>query len=199
MTSLFLGGHPALDFLNSAYAPNGDLIETLPDGPSFVRWLAAAGLLDQADAAQVMARQDAAALDRVAAVARALREQMLSWVADWRNGTAIDPEPFLNELLAQGFFVWRVNDVSAVVPQPLLDKPDVLLAIVARQIALFFADEDAALTRPCAGPGCTLVFIDRSKAHRRRFCSAAVCGNRAKVAAFRDRQLTRQPRSAGHR
>jgi predicted RNA-binding Zn ribbon-like protein len=39
-----------------------------------------------------------------------------------------------------------------------------------------------------AGAGCTLWFVDRTKAHRRIFCSATTCGNRAKVAAFRQRQ-----------
>jgi predicted RNA-binding Zn ribbon-like protein len=31
-------------------------------------------------------------------------------------------------------------------------------------------------------------FLDQTKAYKRRFCSAAVCVNRAKVAAFRERQ-----------
>jgi predicted RNA-binding Zn ribbon-like protein len=40
----------------------------------------------------------------------------------------------------------------------------------------------------CEGAECTLWFVDRTKAHRRRFCSATACGNRDKVAAFRARQ-----------
>jgi predicted RNA-binding Zn ribbon-like protein len=52
------------------------------------------------------------------------------------------------------------------------------------------ARENASLVKQCAGPGCTLWFLDRTKAHARRFCSAAACGNRAKVAAFRERQRT---------
>jgi hypothetical protein len=30
--SLFVAGHPAIDFLNSAYAPGGELVETIGDG-----------------------------------------------------------------------------------------------------------------------------------------------------------------------
>jgi predicted RNA-binding Zn ribbon-like protein len=48
--------------------------------------------------------------------------------------------------------------------------------------------EDASLLKSCSGSGCTLWFLDRTKAHRRLFCSATACGNRAKVAAFRQRQ-----------
>ena len=45
-----------------------------------------------------------------------------------------------------------------------------------------------ALIKRCAGTDCSLWFVDRTKAHGRMFCSAAACGNRAKVAAFRQRQ-----------
>jgi predicted RNA-binding Zn ribbon-like protein len=48
--------------------------------------------------------------------------------------------------------------------------------------------ERPALVKRRTGPGCTLWFVDRTKSHGRVFCSATACGNRAKVAAFRDRQ-----------
>jgi predicted RNA-binding Zn ribbon-like protein len=38
------------------------------------------------------------------------------------------------------------------------------------------------LVRKCEGTTCTLWFLDVSKAHARRWCSMAVCGNRAKAA-----------------
>jgi predicted RNA-binding Zn ribbon-like protein len=39
----------------------------------------------------------------------------------------------------------------------------------------------------CEGPVCTLLFLDRTRARARRWCSMAVCGNRAKQAAHRTR------------
>jgi predicted RNA-binding Zn ribbon-like protein len=61
------------------------------------------------------------------------------------------------------------------------------LAPVAEVVAelLFHADFD--LVRHCEGGQCVLWFYDRTKAHRRRWCSPQLCGNRAKVAAFRAR------------
>ena len=47
---------------------------------------------------------------------------------------------------------------------------------------------DRARVRECAGEGCTLWFRDASKTGRRRWCSMAVCGNRAKAAAYRARR-----------
>ena len=72
--------------------------------------------------------------------------------------------------------------------RPSIDDPDALLTLVAMQIALLLTQEDPALVKSCAGEKCSLWFVDRTKAHRRMFCSAAGCGNRAKVAAFRERQ-----------
>jgi predicted RNA-binding Zn ribbon-like protein len=48
--------------------------------------------------------------------------------------------------------------------------------------------------RICQGPNCSWVFIDSSKAGRRRWCDMAVCGNAAKSRRFYAR--SRQRRSA---
>jgi predicted RNA-binding Zn ribbon-like protein len=69
-----------------------------------------------------------------------------------------------------------------------IDGASALLALPAAQIAALIADETAELVKRCAGADCVLWFVDRTKAHKRVFCSATACGNRAKVAAFRDRQ-----------
>jgi predicted RNA-binding Zn ribbon-like protein len=69
-------------------------------------------------------------------------------------------------------------------------SPQALLGLIATQLAKLVTEEDASLIKSCAGAGCTLWFLDRTKAHRRLFCSTSVCGNRAKVAAYRARQRT---------
>lgn len=42
--------------------------------------------------------------------------------------------------------------------------------------------------KACRGDDCRWVFIDGSRNTSRRWCAMANCGNRAKMAAFRDRQ-----------
>lgn len=69
-----------------------------------------------------------------------------------------------------------------------LSSADSILALVASHVALLITEESAELLKTCASSDCTLWFIDRTKAHRRVFCSPTTCGNRAKVAAFRQRQ-----------
>ena len=80
------------------------------------------------------------------------------------------------------------NDGLQFVQRPVIASADALLALVALTIAAFVTAEGPALLKACAGPGCTVWFLDRSRAGRRRFSSPTVCGNRAKVAAFRERQ-----------
>ena len=63
-----------------------------------------------------------------------------------------------------------------------------LLAPLAEAAAHLLATADFTLVRKCEDHACTLWFLDRTKSHRRRWCSMALCGNRNKVAAFRQRQ-----------
>ena len=76
----------------------------------------------------------------------------------------------------------EVREVSA------FESAASLVSLPAADIAELLTHEYPDLIRECAGDPCTLWFLDRTRSHRRRFCSAAVCGNRAKVAAFRERQ-----------
>ena len=197
-TALFLGGHAALDFVNTAFAPQGRPVELIGDGRSFVEWLVQAGLLEADLALRLQRRFGARALDDAAAQARDFRQWCREWLARWRAEpqARYDAElSKLNTLLARA----RVNreivaDASgqlAVVERPRYETADALIAVLAAQVAALVAAEQPPLVKHCAGAGCTLWFLDRTKAHRQLFCSAAACGNRAKVAAFRARQRSR--------
>jgi predicted RNA-binding Zn ribbon-like protein len=194
MKPLFLASHPALDFLNTRPTPRGAPVELIGDGPSYAAWLEAAQLLHGTTASALRRRFDPAALDTAASEARKLREWARDWIARWRDapGDAYRADlRHLNRLLARAkcypeMFV--ANDGLRVAERWRIDSPDELIALVAAQVASLVATEPPALVKRCTGPGCTLWFVDRTKAHRRLFCSATACGNRAKVAAFRERR-----------
>ena len=194
MEFLFLGSHPALDFLNTRPTPRGTLVELIGDGSTYAAWLEAAQLLHGTTAATLKRRFGAAALDAAAVEARALREWARDWIARWRDapGGAYRAElRRLNHLLARAKCypeLLAASDGLRIAERWRIDSADELIAIVAGQIASLVATEQPALVKRCAGPGCTVWFVDRTKAHSRVFCSAAACGNRAKVAAFRERQ-----------
>jgi predicted RNA-binding Zn ribbon-like protein len=66
-------------------------------------------------------------------------------------------------------------------------SPESLLLPIAEALARLVCDEDFTHVRACEGPRCTLLFADHTRGHARRWCSMALCGNRAKVAAHRKR------------
>jgi len=194
MKPLFLGGHPAIDFLNTSLTPDGEWIEIIPDGHAFLEWLVSAGLLEKTEAPKLSRRFGVKGLDAGAAEARKVREWARQWLSRWRTRPRADYAEeiaTLNKLIARAART-RVLTASGeglvFVDRQEIDSPGALVALVATQLATLLADEDPGLIRDCAGTGCTLTFVDRTKAHRRQFCSASVCGNRAKVAAFRSRQ-----------
>jgi predicted RNA-binding Zn ribbon-like protein len=194
MEPLFIGSHPAIDFLNTALTPNGEQIELIGDGRSYLAWLVAAKLLDDEQAAKLLRRMGVKGADAAAAQARALREWARSWLARWRAAPRRDYSDEierLNEYLAGEITrreVVRGDDGLELITRAQVESADALLALLANEIADLITQEDGSLLKSCSGAGCTLWFLDRTKAHRRVFCSTATCGNRAKVAAFRNRQ-----------
>ncbi len=67
-------------------------------------------------------------------------------------------------------------------------------AALGRLVAIaFLATFDGSFghLKLCADPTCRAVFYDRSKNHSGKWCSMEVCGNRAKVRAWRERKRQR--------
>jgi predicted RNA-binding Zn ribbon-like protein len=66
-------------------------------------------------------------------------------------------------------------------------SPESLLLPVGEALAKFVCDEDFSDVKTCEGQSCTLMFADHTRGRARRWCSMAICGNRAKQAAHRNR------------
>ncbi|HEY0685474.1 MAG TPA: CGNR zinc finger domain-containing protein [Steroidobacter sp.] len=194
MQAQFIGSHPAADFLNTAFEPHGEHVEIIGDGKSLLEWLLAAGVLDAEQSARLSRKLGAKGMDAAAVEVRKLREWARAWLNRWRTAPGRDYSAeitSLNKLLASlnvRHEVTRTKEGLERAERFDIDSVDDLLAVLASQIADLLTQEDPSLLKSCAGDGCTLWFLDRTKAHRRMFCSAAGCGNRAKVAAFRERQ-----------
>jgi predicted RNA-binding Zn ribbon-like protein len=194
MDPLFLGSHPAIDFLNTSLEPKGERIELIGDGKSLQEWTIAAGILDAPGASRLARKLGSKGMDGAAAEARKLREWARAWLTRWRAGARRDygtEIEALNKLLEKRTVhqvVVTTQDGLAIEARSDVASIEELLAVLAAQIADLITQEDPDRLKSCAGEGCTLWFLDRTKAQRRLFCSAATCGNRAKVAAFRERQ-----------
>ncbi len=194
MEPLFLAAHPLIDFLNTTLAPGGETVELIDSGGTYVEWLVAAELLETSLATTLIRRFSGKALDAAAAEARRIREWSRAWLTRWRanpRGDYRKEMAGLNELLARGTYyrtVVRTEGAFRLIDVPRIESADALAALIAAQLAALITHEQPELIKSCASAQCTLWFLDRTKSHRRMFCSATACGNRARVAAFRDRQ-----------
>ena len=63
-----------------------------------------------------------------------------------------------------------------------------LLGAIARDAIDLLTGPQRALLRECAAEDCSGIYVDGSRGRRRRWCSTARCGNRARVAAHRARR-----------
>jgi predicted RNA-binding Zn ribbon-like protein len=65
------------------------------------------------------------------------------------------------------------------------------LALVAREAVELLTSPERELIRECAAaPTCSLLYLDRSHARRRRWCEMDRCGSRAKMTSYRQRRAT---------
>jgi predicted RNA-binding Zn ribbon-like protein len=71
-------------------------------------------------------------------------------------------------------------------------SPESLLLPIGEEIAKFICNEDFKYVKACEGSTCTLLFVDRTRGRGRRWCSMAICGNRAKQVAHRNRRKAEQ-------
>jgi predicted RNA-binding Zn ribbon-like protein len=206
----FVADNLGLDFLNTIAVPVDTQVEWLASGEDLLTWLKQAGLVP--DSILNALRQSAVPgeLDAIAAQARALRDWFKPFVYKYmgrqleRNALR-QLEP-LNQLLARdeefGQIVVRdrlyhqkhrhgkgKGAVSGLGwrPQRRWHSPESLLLPIARSLADLVCSEDFTFVKACEGPPCTLLFVDRTRGRVRRWCSMAICGNRAKQAAHRAR------------
>ena len=180
---LFVADHPVLDFLNTIAAPEGVALDVLQSDADVLYWLEEAGM---ASATRPASFSRSALLE----AALTLRETIRPLVLKRKAGKRPDVSA-LNESLVHAVsypqLVWDSNALHIQRDRPAR-TPEQILAPIAESAAEFLATADFDLVRACEGKDCILWFYDRTKSHRRRWCSMSSCGNRHKVEAFRERQ-----------
>ncbi|MFC2250787.1 ABATE domain-containing protein [Labrys portucalensis] len=202
--ALFVADAEGLDFLNSVATPVDTPVDWIDNGDGLLNWLEQARLLPPDIAESVRAQALPEELDRVAGQARALREWFRGFVRKHRGrplaADAVSELEPLNRLLErnEGFhrIAPRRDEGHEGLEFQALRKwrsPETLLQPLAEAMGRFVCTEDFSNVKACEGASCTLVFADHTRGHRRRWCSMALCGNRAKQAAHRHRLKAEQP------
>ena len=196
--AIFIAGSLGLDFLNSIATPVDKPIDWLDSGDGLLKWLAQAKLVPVDALDELKARAMPGELDKVADQARALREWFRGFVHK-HMGRPLASKA-LQELVPLNRLLERDEAFSQISRQRHDDgdrldlrmmrrwrSPESLLLPIGEALAKFVCEEDFANVKACKGHSCTLVFADRTRRRARRWCSMAICGNRAKQAAHRTR------------
>jgi predicted RNA-binding Zn ribbon-like protein len=189
----FVGNNLSIDFVNTQIIADGEPKDLLESFADFVDWAQAADLLSTPQAATVLENwgskpQAAQSLKD----AKAFRETLRKMIQQAATGAEIDAPIInaINQLLHEG------NGYNELVRgengfekrfHTAFHPPRQLLAPIAAAAADLLCYGNPAYLRKCENPDCVLYFYDTTKNHRRRWCSMAACGNRAKAAAFYQR------------
>lgn len=178
-----IGGHPALDFLNTAggrtRARDAERLDRFTDAIGFAE---AAGAISPAEAAALAALADAdpAAAGTTLAALRDQREALHHFLRAGIEGAAPSPD-VCNRVEADLKAAYGAAHLAA---EGWTVAPDACgLHLIARRLALATASlltsADRGHVRMCQA--CSWMFLDPSPTQRRRWCSMATCGNRAKA------------------
>lgn len=196
--AFFLADALGLDFLNSVATPVDTPIDWIEDGEGLLKWLEQAELVPAEALKSIRSQARPGELDKVAAQARHLREWFRGFVRKHKGRPLTakclaELEP-LNRLLELDDAFSRIVTAPKGESSPLQFQrtrrwrtPETLLAPIGDGLTQLVCEEDFSNVKACEGPACTMLFADHTRGHARRWCSMALCGNRAKQAAHRQR------------
>jgi len=200
--AIFTADALGLDFLNSVATPADREIDWIDSGEGLLTWLEQARLVPPEVLDGLRAKAVRGELDSIAARARNLREWFRSFVHAHRgrplSAKDLDELAPLNELLErdEGFGRIAASDHGEAAGFELRRmrrwrQPEALLLPIGEALAKFVCEEDFSKVKACEGRPCTLMFVDKTRGRGRKWCSMAICGNRAKQAAHRIRLKAR--------
>lgn len=180
----FRSGRLSLDFCSTLLWRHRAPVEQLRVPADFARWLREAGIRPapvamsdaDLDSARSLRESIYAALhDRLAG--RPLARAQIATI----NAAAARPDP-VPRLAADTGLAWSADEPACAA-----------LSRIARDAIELLTGPSAARVRECAAPDCAFLFLDTSRAGRRRWCAMSRCGNRQHVREHRRRRLDPPP------
>jgi len=181
----WLGGRPALDFVNTLRERWWRNVETLVTPQDLVAWLRRAELLAPGAGAKPSPALVLAARDLREAIDAAVVAAIAGEPAPAAAISAIDgwlPAAASHETLVAG-----PDGRPLLRPAEPEDPLEHALGLVALDAARMLGGDERARARICASQTCSARFYDRSPAAARLWCSMRGCGNVAKARRHRER------------
>lgn len=182
-----------LDFINSRELEDGLPTEHIPTVDDAIAYFVQRGLGHEDQLRAQAGEEGPGWLERLYAMRAAMREVWDAQVEQRTPGQpALDAVNGLLRDLPRTELVAGPGGVGVGHRHVCPDPTGEALACVVEPLVDAIAAGDTARFRICANDGCRWVFVDTSRAGRRRWCTMQSCGNRAKVARFRTRRKASQ-------
>jgi predicted RNA-binding Zn ribbon-like protein len=177
VTFVYVSGRSCLDFVGTMKHRHSSREELLTEPDLLSDWAVQAGLLD--DGIDVTEHDLVAAIELREAIYRTVVARLAG-----RRPQLADVD-LLNERASGPKLTPRLLRTGAARREGTTSQ---LLASLAADLLDLLAGTDIDNVKRCAGPDCTRLYLDTSRAKNRQWCGMGTCGNRAKVQAFRARQ-----------
>ncbi|WOD08940.1 CGNR zinc finger domain-containing protein [Marinomonas sp. GJ51-6] len=175
---ILVGNHLAMDFINTLFRCHGEDVDLLSSIDDFGLWAEEMSIELDADNREKN-------LEAVRALRSALKTLMLAQLdQEVLPETAVEiVNKHLYHAPTQQKFLLVEQEVAL---QPLFPKLSVeqVLGKIAREAAELLTSDQRQHIKSCSNEKCVLLFVDTSRAKKRRWCCMERCGNRAKAANF---------------
>ncbi len=163
-------------FVNTIDLDNGD--EELTSPAALAKRLREIGLTDRN---LKLGQPD---LDRAIEFREALRQALVANSGRAMSSSAVE---CLNEQLEEATLTLRFEPDGSAALEPTCEGMDAVLSRMAKIVQVAMLDGTWPRLKACAADDCWWAFYDLSRNHSGTWCSMRMCGNRAKVRAYRER------------
>ena len=174
---LFIGNNLAVDFINTQVMNEGSVVDLLESEADLLEWISQAGISFQSE----LSEYDYSKFKELRGLVKGIADKLIE----------NDIFPGENEVQSINAYLDEYKQTKQLqldsVGATIVNKESELTSMeVLGQIALSAAqllvDLNKYVLKKCASDKCVLIFMDVSKAKRRRWCSMELCGNRSKAA-----------------
>lgn len=186
-----IGGHPALDLVNSVkYRGRPDPQDTLCSFRQVVDWARIARIIEHREVTTLhrLATQDPRACDVILTDIHSLRENLRCILepGNRRSAPRKKAAAALEDVIEALRPAARIDPGAGTLTRgiPIHEPADLHHRLVLSAVELMETSPMPPIGC-CAASDCDWLFIDRSKTKRRRWCDTGTCGNRARVRRFR--------------
>ena len=169
---LFVGQHPALDFVNTEIVADGKRQDLLQSFADLTNWLEAAGMAGKQDVQTMLENIPLGKRDGALYEARELRSVLrgLAGSLAGQKPPKTDDIHALNAVLAaQNVHEFLVLQGGKYALKRLPDWSSIngMLSPIAREGAYLLTECDPSMLKRCEGSGCILFFYDTTRNHSR--------------------------------